>query len=140
MNVRLVVLLSLLGLVIGFASVAGFLQSGAETGSYCILAVVCATLIARLVPSRHFLHGFLTGFLAAVLGTLVEVLFFDRFLANNPKAVEAFQRIPSDVPPRVLVILMTPIVAACLGVFTGFLAWAAFKAFGRRSAPPVAPA
>jgi uncharacterized membrane protein YeaQ/YmgE (transglycosylase-associated protein family) len=137
MNVRLVLLLSLLGLVIGVASVAGVLKSGAETLAWCVIALLCGIVVARQVPSRHFLHGFLAGFIAGVLGPLVQVVFFDQYLANNPKAADSFARLPTAMSPRIMVVLLTPVVAACLGVFTGFLAWVAHKALGRKPAPTI---
>ena len=132
MNVRLVLTLSLLGLVVGIGSVTGLIRSGVETIAWMVVAVVCAGVIARQAPGRPFLHGFLAGFVAGVLAPIVQVAFFPQYLAHNPKAVESFQRLPSDVPPRVLVILLTPIVAGVLGVVTGFLAWAAARVLGRK--------
>jgi hypothetical protein len=135
MNVRLVLTLSLLGLLVGIASVTGLLHSGVESIVWCLLGIGCGIVLGIKAPGKLFLHGFVTGLLAGVLSQIIQVLFFGSYLSHNPSAMESFQRLPADVPPRVLVILLTPIVAGLFGVFTGFFAWAASRVLVRKPRP-----
>ena len=134
MNVPLVLKLSLLGLVVGIGSVTGIIRSGSEGVAWLVIAFVCAIIIGRAAVTRRFLTGFVTGFLACVLCVLVQVAFFDRYLHFNPDAVNSFKNLPTDVPPRVFIVLIMPIVALFNGCAVGFLSWVAARVLSRKTA------
>jgi hypothetical protein len=134
MNVPLVLKLSLLGLIVGACSVTGIVRSGSEGYAWLVVAVVSALVIGRAAVTRRFLTGFVAGFLACVLSVLVQVAFFDRYLHFNPEAVNSFRSMPADVPPRILVLLLMPIVAAFNGCVVGFLSWVAARVLSRKPA------
>lgn len=133
MNARLVVTLSLLGLLIGIGSVTGIIRSGIESVAWIGVCIVSAIAIIRVAPGRPFRHGFVTGFLGGVLSQLVQVLFFDRYLAFNTDATAGFQRLPPGLPPRIFVLLCSPFVAAFFGVLIGALAWAGARVLRKRT-------
>jgi len=134
MNVPLVLRLSLLGLVVGVGSVTGIIRSKVEGVAWLVIALVSAAVIARAAVTRRFFTGFVTGFLACVLCVVLQTAFFDRYLHFNPDAVNSFHNLPTDVPPRVFVLLIMPIVALFNGCVVGCLAWVAARVLARKPA------
>ena len=135
MNVRLVLTLSLQGLLIGIGSITGIIRSGVESIVWIAVFVISAIAIIRRAPDRPFRHGFVAVFLAAVLSQLVQVVFFDRYLSYNPQSAASLKALPAGIPPRVFVLLLTPLVAAFFGVLAGGLAWAGARVFARKPSP-----
>lgn len=135
MDFAVMALLSFLGLAMGVATLAGLVPRGFELPLWLMIAVVAAIWIARRVERRVFLNGLLAGILAGLASPLVQVLFFDTYLRNNPDAVEAFQTLPAGLSPRTVVAVMGPVVALIYGLCLGLFAWVAGKALRRKPAP-----
>jgi hypothetical protein len=123
MNVRLVLALSLLGLIVGVGSIFGLIPTGWETGVWAVIALVCAGVLAARAPGKLFLHGFLTGFIAGVLSTLCQALFVNQYMAHNARAADVLATHPAGLSPAVFVVLAAPIWAVLLGLVIGLLAW-----------------
>lgn len=123
MNARLILSLSLLGLLVGIGAVTGLTPSGWELPIWCVIALVCAGVLARQAPGKLFLHGFLTGFIAGLLATLCQALFMNQFLAHNPKAAATFKTLPAGISPAVFVVVAAPIWGLALGAVIGLLTW-----------------
>src|ERR1051326_5036618 len=140
MSFRLVLTLSLAGLLVGLGTVFGLVHSGIESIVWCGLAIVFAFVIAARAPSRPFLHGFLVGLIAGVRCELLQAAFLDRSLARNPKAADSFTRLPQGMSPRLLLVVSAPIIGGLYGVVIGFFAWIASKLIRRRTPAAVAPA
>ena len=103
MNIRLVLVLSLLGLVVGILSILGILRSGLESIVWLVIALFYGAAIAARAPGKFFLHGFLTGLISGALASLVQAAFIGQYLAHNPKAAESFKILPANLPPAILV-------------------------------------
>src|SRR5438552_1783326 len=110
MSFRLVLTLSLAGLLVGLATILGLVHSGIESILWLAIGLLFAFVIAARAPSRPFLHGFLSGLLAGILCEIVQAALFDRYLAANPKAAESFNALPTGTSPRVLLIRASPII------------------------------
>lgn len=135
MNFGLVLMLSLFGVAIGLASAFGFVPPGIETLLWIVVAIVCAVVIAKQT-GRPFLHGFLTGLFAGVIATLIQATLFGQYLAHHPKAADSFKALPSNLSPRLLVAVMSPIVGLVDGIVLGCLAWLAGKTLARKRSAP----
>ncbi|MBS1731806.1 MAG: hypothetical protein JST02_00785, partial [Bacteroidetes bacterium] len=83
MNWKLIVVLSLFGLAMGFATVY-FVSAQAEPFYWLCIFVVSAFFVARNCWSNYFLHGLFTGLLNAVWIILIHLLLFNTYLANHP--------------------------------------------------------
>src|SRR5216117_2752181 len=83
MNVRLILTLSLFGLLVGIGSIVGLIPSGWELAVWAVIALISAGVLARQAPGKFFLHGFLTGFVAGAVSTLCQALFMNQYLAHN---------------------------------------------------------
>jgi hypothetical protein len=132
MNFRLVLLLSDFGLAMGVASLLGLIPRGVELWLWLGITVVCAVWIAKKVATRRFLHGFLVGLISGMLSPLIQVAFFPLYLRNNPYAAESFGQLPSGMSPRLLILIMTPLLGLFFGLVLGCLAWLAGKVLRRQ--------
>jgi hypothetical protein len=132
MNFRMVALLSLFGLAMGAAAVAGVIPRGMELPLWGVACVVGAILIGRS-SGKRFLTGLVAGTAAELIAYIVILLLFDLYLANNPAAVEAFANLPAGTSPRMVVGVLAPIVSICYGLVTGLLAWLGGRFLTRRA-------
>lgn len=123
MNVRLVLTLSLFGLLVATGSIIGLIPTGWEIAVWVVIALICAGVLARRAPGKFFLHGFLTGFVAGAVSTLCQALFMNQYLAHNAKAADTFKSLPGGMSPAVFVVLSAPIWAGVFGLATGLLTW-----------------
>ena len=81
MNWKLVAQLSLFGLAMALATVF-VVPSNVEPMLWLPIFVICAYLIAKHAPGKHFLHGLMLGIANSVWITGVHVLLFDAYLAH----------------------------------------------------------
>ena len=128
MNLSLIALLSVFGLAMGAATLAGLIPRGFELPLWLLIGIFCAVVIARRVEARRFLHGFAVGFVNGALSPLIQVLFFSLYLKNNAYAAATFQRLPAGLSPRIFVLCTLPFIAILSGLVVGLLAWVAGKA------------
>ena len=121
MNWRLILSLSLLGIVLGIASVFGF-TSGREWLAWLCIGAYSAWKFATRSREELFLHGFYLGILTGCFSSVVQALFISTFLANNPRMVEALNALPHDLHPAAVIHIMGPIIGTVSGVVFGVLA------------------
>jgi hypothetical protein len=132
MNWRLISTLSLVGFLIGMASVFG-VMNGREWMAWLCLGGYSAWTFARRVREELFLHGFYLGILAGVLSSVVQALFVSTYLRNNPQMVEALDALPQGLHPSAVLLIMGPIVGTFGGVAFGLLALVAGKLVPRNT-------
>ncbi len=121
MNWRLILFLSLLGIVLGIASVFGF-TSGREWLAWLCIGVYSGWKFARRSREELFLHGFYLGILTGCFSSVIQALFVSAYLANNPRMVEALNALPQGLHPAAVVLIMGPIIGTVSGVLFGVLA------------------
>jgi hypothetical protein len=121
MNWRLTLSLSLLGIVLGIASVLGF-TNGREWLAWLCIGIYSAWKFATRSREELFLHGFYLGILTGCFSSVIQALFISSFLSNNPRMVEAFDALPHGLHPAAVVLIMGPIIGTVSGVVFGVLA------------------
>ena len=130
MNWKLVLGLSGFGLAMGIATVF-VIPSNVEPIFWLVIFAVCAVLIARFAPGKHFLHGLCTSLVNAVWITGANVALFDRYLSTHPQEAEMMKTMPVQGP--LAMILTGPIVGLVSGLVLGLFAFIAGK-FVKRAA------
>lgn len=115
--------LSAFGAAMGAASVLGW-TAGVEPVLWLAIAAICSVVLARMGPSRPFLHGFAAGALGGIASPLVQAAFFDVYLRNNPHLVPEYAQIPQGLDPRLFVLAISPGIALASGVVLGALTMA----------------
>jgi len=137
-NWKLVLLLSLFGLAMGVATV--FLIPGRfEPLFWLVIVGISAYAIAASTPSKHFQHGLVVGIANCVWVTATHLLLFESYLANHPREAAMMASMPLPDSPRLLMILVGPVIGVLSGCVIGLLALLAGRFVGPGAAP-AAPA
>ena len=128
MNWKLIFALSLFGLAMAVASLFGL--GMLEPLLWLVIFIIYAWVIATRASGKYFLHGFLVSVVNSIWITAIHAAFFTTYLKNNPQMV---QGAPAGMNPRVLMIVMGPIVGALFGLVAGLFAFVASKIVRKRS-------
>jgi hypothetical protein len=131
MNARLILLLSGFGLVMAIATVF-VIPSKVEPIFWLAIFAVCAWLIARHAPGKPFLHGFLVSLVNCVWITGAHMIFVDSYLARHPDEAAMLAKMPMPDSPRLMMLMMGPVVGVISGVVLGLFALVASKLVKRR--------
>jgi hypothetical protein len=126
MNWKLILQLSLFGLAMGIATVF-VIPSKIEPAFWLVIFLICAYLIARRSPGKHFLHGLLLGLANSVWITAAHVLFFDSYVTRHAQEAAMMQNTPLGVSPRLMMTIVGPVVGLLSGMILGLFALAAGK-------------
>ena len=121
MDWKLIFGLSLFGLAMGVATVF-VIRSDVEPVFWLFVFLVCAYLIARNRPERHFLHGLLLGIVNSIWVIGAHIVFFSKYIANHPKEAAMMSSMPLPDSPRVMMACIGPIIGIISGLVIGLLA------------------
>jgi len=130
MNLKLVLQLSVFGLVMAFATVF-VVPPAVEPLCWLVIFPVCAYLIARRTAGSYFVHGLLVGILNSVWITSAHVLLFDQYMAHHPREAEMIAQMP--LAPKTMMLVTGPIVGVVSGIMLGILALVVHRIVSTRS-------
>jgi hypothetical protein len=128
MNLKLVLQLSLFGLVMAFATVF-VVPPTIEPLLWFAIFIFCAVVLAKKAPSKAPLHGFLVSLANCVYITTVHIVFAERYLAWHPD--EAAAGAKSGLPVQVMMAIMGPIIGVVSGAVLALFTFIATKIFKR---------
>jgi hypothetical protein len=134
MNGRLILALSMFGLVMAVATVF-VIPSKIEPLFWLVIFGVCAVIIARRAPGRPFLHGLCTSLVNCVWVTSAHILFFDTYVANHAEEAAMMQGAP--LPGRAMMAITGPVIGLISGIVLGLFALIASR-FVKPVAAPAA--
>jgi hypothetical protein len=120
MNWPLILSLSLLGVLVGIASVLGF-TGGREWVAWIFIGLYAAWKFASRSREELFLHGFYLGILTGVFSSAIQALFISEYLKNNPRMLEALDALPHGLHPSAVILIMGPIIGTVGGVAFGVM-------------------
>jgi hypothetical protein len=126
MNWKLIFLLSLFGVAMGLASLFGFTR-GIEPFLWLLIFILYAWWIAKHCRRRYFQHGFLVSVLNGIWISIIHASFYSLYIRNNPEMLEGLSRLPPGISPRVLMLIIGPVVGALFGVIAGLFAFVGAK-------------
>ena len=135
MNWKIVLSLSLLGILVGIANVFGFVV-GLEWIVWLIVAVITAFAIEKTCKNLLVTQGFLTGFLQALLQGLVTAISYQTYLSNNLEVLDEISKMPQDIKPEFYIIIASVLIGLLYGLFVGLVVFIMRK-FSKKSPPPV---
>jgi hypothetical protein len=136
MNWKLILQLSLFGLVMGIATVF-FISSAVEPFCWLLVFLVSAYAIARSAPGRPFLHGVCVGLANSVWVTASHALLVDQYLARHPREAGMMASMPMPNSPRLMMALTGPVVGLVSGIVLGLFAVLASRWIVRITPPVV---
>ena len=120
MNWKIIIGISLTGVLMGVGLVAGWI-GGLEGEAWFLISIPCGVVIAKNVKTRRFLHGFLAGAIAGIIGAAIEVVFMPTYLANNPETARMFAETLGEFSPRMLMLILVPFVGLISGLVLGVI-------------------
>ena len=130
MNWRLILLLSLFGLAMGFATVY-VIPSTIEPLFWLAIFIICAFCVARYAPGRFFLHGLLISIVNSIWITAIHASLFYTYIANHPEYLEMLRQpgTPAALAdhPRRMMVITGPIIGIISGLVLGLFCWVASK-------------
>ncbi len=124
MNWKLIFLLSMFGLAMAIATVFA-IPPKIEPLFWLAIFLVCAALIARRAPGKFFLHGLCVSLVNCLWITSAHVLFFDTYAAGHPE--EMARSANAFLPPRMLMLVIGPVIGIVSGLVLGLFAFVASK-------------
>jgi hypothetical protein len=128
MNWRLILALSLFGLVMGIATVF-IVPSTVEPIVWLAIFIACAVIIARRAPGKYFLHGLCVSLVNSVWITTAHVLLFDSYVAHHAQELARMKGMP--LAPRVMMAVTGPVIGLLSGLVLGLFAFVAGKLLRR---------
>ena len=134
MNWKLVIQLSLFGLAMGIATVF-LIPSRIEPFFWVLIFGITAFLIATRCAANYFQHGVVVGIANSIWVTASHVLLFERYIANHPQEAAMMTSMPLPDSPRLMMVLVGPLIGLASGVIIGLLAVIAARVVAARTRP-----
>src|SRR4051812_21190336 len=138
MNWKLVLQLSIFGLVMGILTVF-VIPSAIEPLCWLAIFIVCAWIIGKRAVPMPFVHGLAIGIVNSVWITSAHILLFNQYVANHAKEMEMMKQMPMPDAPRTMMAIMGPLVGVMSGIVLGLFALVASRLMNR-SRPATTPA
>jgi len=122
------ILSGIAGIAFASMTITGWIHGWEGRVSLAIFLAL-SVLIVRRVPHRPVFHGFVIGFLSALIAIELQAAFLPIYFANNPDY--ALIEIPFGLPARLATAIFAPLNAAVGGLLTAGIVWLIGK-FWRR--------
>ena len=125
MNWRLIFMLSLFGLAMAVATVY-WIPSDIEPIFWLVIMIICAYLIAKNVNDRYFMHGFMVSIFNCIWITAAHFILYNDYIANHGNELEQYEKM-SSASPRMMMLVIGPVIGIISGLVLGLFAWVASK-------------
>lgn len=135
MNWKIALPLGLFGPLMGTLLVLGVFPEGSDRWAWFVVVGVCAFVSAKYANARALLHGAVIGFWNGASATLLQALFFDATVKNNPHLVERFANQPAGFDLEFFIFRLVPFIGVSGGAMTGLLAMLTARALARGREP-----
>lgn len=116
------------GLAMAIATVY-VIPSNIEWIFWLAIFLVNAFLIAKNTSGKYFLHGFLVSLANCVWITSAHVLLYSSYIANHAEEAAMMADSPMRNHPRLMMLIMGPVIGIISGLVQGLFAWIASKIF-----------
>jgi len=126
MNWKLILQLSLFGLVMAIATVF-VIPSNIEPIFWLAIFIVCAFLIAKKCADKYFHTGLFVSILNSVWITTVHILLFGTYIANHHQEAAMMSKMPIPDSPKLMMLITGPVIGIISGLILGLFAFVASK-------------
>jgi hypothetical protein len=126
MNWKLILQLSLFGLVMAIATVF-VIPSNIEPIFWLAIFIVCAYLIAKNCAEKYFLTGLFVSLLNSVWITTAHILLFGTYIANHTQEATMISKMPIPDSPKLMMLITGPVIGIISGLILGLFAFVASK-------------
>jgi hypothetical protein len=126
MNWKLILQLSLFGLVMAIATVF-IIPSNIEPFCWLAIFIICAFLIAKNCTEKYFLNGLLVSLFNAIWITSAHILLYDTYIAKHAQEAAMMVKMPITINPKLMMLMTGPIIGVVSGLILGLFAFIASK-------------
>ncbi|MDP4241006.1 MAG: hypothetical protein Q8904_16205 [Bacteroidota bacterium] len=126
MNWKLILQLSLFGLVMAFATVF-WIPSHYEPLFWLVIFLICAYFIARKCSTKYFWNGFMVSLVNCVWITSAHIIFIQTYLTNHANEASMLAKMPLPESPRLMMLMTGPFIGVISGIILGLIALIASK-------------
>ena len=126
MNWKLILCCSLFALGMSVATVY-VIPSKIEWAFWLPIFIINAYLIAKNASGKYFFHGFLVSLVNCIWITAAHVLLFSSYIANHAEEAAMTATSPLHDHPRVMMLIVGPIIGIVSGLVQGLFALIASK-------------
>jgi hypothetical protein len=128
MNWKLILQLSLFGLIMAFGTIS-LIPAHFEFIFWLAIFVFCAYIIAKQCTGSYFLHGFLVSVVNCFWISVVHFVFYQTYIINHPDMVTMNKGMPASlqIHPRLLTTISGLFIGLISAVVLGLFAFIASK-------------
>jgi hypothetical protein len=119
MDWKAIIILSTFGPLMGFLSVKGFTLK-LEPFLWLLFGIATSLILSKNIEHNTMMHGLCIGLLWGIGNGLIQTLFFENYLANNPQVRDNFIKI-TFIQPRYFVLVTAPVIGLITGLVLGGL-------------------
>jgi hypothetical protein len=112
------------GLAMGIATVF-VIPSNFEPLFWLAIFIVCAAIISKQCRKWYFLNGLMVSMVNSVWVTSAHDLLFSYYRAGHSAEITMMAGLPMGDSPRLLMILLFPVVGIVSGLILGLFSYAA---------------
>ncbi|MEW6470138.1 MAG: hypothetical protein AB1458_14550 [Bacteroidota bacterium] len=121
-NWKLITGLSLIGLVIALATTYGLITMRAEQIVWIVVLMFNAFVVAKICSGKYFLHDLLVSLANCVWITGIHFILMDTYISHNPDYLEMLHQLPMPERPRLMALMMGPLIGLVFGIVQGLIA------------------
>jgi len=128
MNWKLVLQLSLFGLVMAFGTLS-LIPQAFEPFFWLVIFIFCAYIIARVCTQKYFLNGFMVSIFNCVWIVAVHIIFYKVYMDHHPDMAAMNEKMPPplSIHPRLAMVTTGPVIGIISGLIQGLFAFIASK-------------
>lgn len=126
MNYKIIFQLSLLGLVMGLATVF-WIPSNAEPFYWLVIFIISAYFIALKSSGKYFMSGFWVSIANCIWITATHIILFHTYIASHTREADMMANMPLPDSPRLMMLITGPIVGILSGLVLGLFAFLASR-------------
>jgi hypothetical protein len=128
MNWKLILQLSLYGLIMAFGTVS-LIPEKTEWIFWLVIFTFCAVVIARSAGGKYFQHGFALSIFNSFWITAAHTFFYNSYAVHHPDMAPGNMGLPVyfTTHPRLAMVLLALPFGIVFGIFQGLFAFIASK-------------
>ena len=119
------------GPFMGVVSIMGMIPRGFESVPWLAIGLFCAFWIARRQQEKYFAHAAVVGFISGSTSTLIQGVFSNTYVENNPWIIEEFADMPAGFDIKFFIMLLVPFIGVASALVNGLLTFLVKRAITR---------
>ncbi|MEO8210940.1 MAG: hypothetical protein ABI840_10285 [bacterium] len=123
MNWKIIILLALIVVALSIASLTGAINTNYIFLYMIVTAIVSGVIIAKTCHRMVFMHGVVAGLLGGILGSVIQAVFFDTYIENNPTSLDGFKNLTTSLEPTYVLLFSGPFIGIAYGIVVGVVAY-----------------